>query len=416
MTHQLEFLKRKLDEGRRLMIYGAGSQGRGVARALRANGLEPVGFIDRNPDVQGRMLSDLPVSGPSVLGTQRAADSLFIIIAAFFFEREIAALLEAHGFVREISYIPYSSLKPHDYAVEISGLCNLRCISCPRANRQPVDRNAAMMDLDSFKQVISKIRSEAPFVGNIQLYQWGEPSLNKSLPEMILHARQNGILCSISSNLNHRADFRALIAARPECLRISVSGMESSYEVTHTGGRWETFLANARTVADLRRELYPEMKIELYYHRYKHSVGSAQDKMAELCKQFDFEFHPVPAYIISLDDVLAYCEGKPLSEPACRARDLLLVDIDEGLRLARSESYQDCDALRVILINADLSVSACMMFYDPRENTITKNYLETPLADIVARRATFPLCARCQKHGLHRYCGVFAKISEAERY
>jgi len=54
------------------------------------------------------------------------------------------------------------------------------------------------------------------------------------------------------------------------------------------------------------------MKVELYYHRYKHSLGIQQEQVKEMCRRFDFEFHPVPAYLISLDDVMGYCEGKPL--------------------------------------------------------------------------------------------------------
>ena len=95
-----------------------------------------------------------------------------------------------------------------------------------------------MMSLDNFRQVIDKIKTEDPFVGNIQLYQWGEPSLNKYLPEMIVYARSRGINCAISSNLNTNADFQRIIEAKPEWLRISASGWKDAYEITHTGGSW----------------------------------------------------------------------------------------------------------------------------------------------------------------------------------
>jgi len=273
-----------------------------------------------------------------------------------------------------------------------------------------------MMSLDIFKDVLAKILSEDPFVRNIQLYQWGEPTLNKHLSDMIRHARDNGVLCGVSSNLNHQADFRALVEARPECLRISASGIDDAYGLTHTGGDWKTFLTNVEMIAELRREIYPEMKVELYYHRYQHSIGDPQHRVGELCQKWGFEFHPVPAYLISLDDVLAYCEGKPLPESAQKTRDFLLIDLDDGLKLAKKEADLDCDALRVIMINADLSVSVCMMFYYPDGNTVTQNFLETSLDEIVARRSKASLCNKCKKHGIHRYCGVYAGISEDERY
>ncbi len=398
------------------MIYGAGSQGRGVLRSLRSARLEPVGFIDRNPGLHGSTVGGIPVHSPAALDAPEAAECLFVIVAAFFFEREISGLLQARGFTEGEGYLPYSQLKPRDYVVEVSGVCNLRCITCPRASRRPAGRNAAMMDAPTFGRVLEKIRREDPFVGNLQLYQWGEPTLNRKLPQMIRLAGEHGFLCSVSSNLNHPADFRALVESRPECLRLSVSGVEGGYERTHTGGRWETFLANVETIGRLRRSLYPEMKVELYYHCYKHSLGAPLERVAALSSRLGFEFHPIPAYLISLDDVLAYCEGRPLPDPACTARELLLVDTDDGLRRAKAEAHLPCDALRVIQINADLSVSACMMFYDPEGNTIADDYLDTPLEELIKVRATAPLCSRCRRHGIHRYCGVFAQLSEQERY
>ena len=416
VNRYFQLLTSKVAEGRRLLVYGAGNQGRGVVHALRKSGIEPAGFIDRNPALEGHLLAGLPVLSPAVLSRSGAPDSLFIIIAAFFFERDISEFLEARGFRRNHSYVAYSSLKPHDYAVEVSGICNLHCISCPRGGKRGSKRPNGMMSLDIFEEVIGKIRREDPFVANIQLYQWGEPTLNRDLPAMIHYARDKGILCSVSSNLNHPADFAALIASRPECLRLSVSGTGDNYSITHTGGDWNVFASNVERIAALRRDIYPEMKVELYYHRYKHSLGRQQDMVAGMCRMYDFEFHPVPAYLISLDDVLGYCEGKPLPESAQRARELLLVDVDEGVDRARAEAAMDCDALRVVLVNADLSVPVCMMFFDPDENICAKNFLDAAIEEIDDRRRKAPLCARCRKHGIHRYCGVYAKISEAERY
>jgi hypothetical protein len=80
------------------------------------------------------------------------------------------------------------------------------------------------------------------------------------------------------------------------------------------------------------------------------------------------------------------------------------------------ESSLECEAFRVLMINADLTVSTCMMYYDAHGNTIAGNYLETSLEEISARRNGNSLCPKCRKYGIHRYCGVYAKISEEERY
>ena len=416
MTTPLEQLDCAAAQGRKIFVYGAGNQGRGVLQALRSRGIEPIGLIDRNPVLQGRSLAGLQVLTPAILETPNKPAEMFVIIAAYFFEREIAGFLESLGFVRGAGYLSYSSLRPRDYVVEVSGLCNLSCITCPRSSRKPAGRYAQLMDLPTFQNVIDKIRREDPFVANIQLYQWGEPTLNKHLPDMIAYAHSRNILCTISSNLNFNANFRAIIEARPECLRISVSGTGERYAVTHTGGQWDHFIAHAQTVADLRREINPEMKVEFYHHLYNDDLDATRRQLEDLCARFDFEYHPVPAYLISLDDVLRYCEGEALPQTACDARKLLLVDLDEGIALARAQAALTCDALRMVLINADLSVSCCMMFYDPQDNTCVDNYLTKPIEEITARRMTAALCVRCRKHGIHRYCGVYAQIGEEKRY
>ena len=416
MISPLEQLNHAVLQRKKIFIYGAGNQGRGFAQALRDSGIMPAGLIDRNPVVQGRSIAGLMVFDPSVLEAESGQEENFVIIAAFFFEKEISNSLERLGYKRGKSYLPYSLLRPRDYAVEVSGVCNLSCIACPRASRKPAGRYAKTMDLETFQRVIDKIRREDPFVANIQLYQWGEPTLNKQLPDMIRYARGKNVLCTISSNLNYHANFQDIMESRPECLRISVSGTGECYSLTHTGGKWDRFLSHVEEVAALRLTIYPEMKVELYHHLYNDDVHSDRQQIEDLCARFDFEYHPVPAYLISLDDVLGYCEGRPLPDTACQGRKLLMVDLDEGLSRARAEAALDCDALRVVLINADLSVSCCMMFYDPEYNTCAENYLESPIEEITAKRQTAPLCLRCRRYGIHRYCGIYAKIGEEKRY
>jgi hypothetical protein len=416
MSNSLEQLREKTSQSRKILVYGAGNQGRGMVYILQKHGVEPIAFVDRNPELQGRTIAGIPVWGPSILADPGAADRFFVIIAAFFFEKEVSNLLEAQGFYTGISYLPYSLLKSNDYALEVSGVCNLHCIACPRASRRPSGRHTGMMSLENFEKVIAKLKSEDPFISNIQLYQWGEPTLNPNLPAMIRHARGKDILCTLSSNLNHSADFASLIESRPECFRISVSGTGDDYAVTHTGGNWETFLAHAEKIAELRDEIYPEMKIELYHHLYRGKSDIQREQLTDICCRLHFEYHPVPAYLISLDDVLNYCEGESLPETAQQARELLLVDLDEGLARAKAEASLPCDSLRVTLINADLSVSNCMMYFDLEGNTCTRSFLETPMEEIFAQRRASMLCKRCRKHGIHRYCGIYAHLGEQSRY
>lgn len=416
MPHPLLILKEATARGRGIWLWGAGNQGRGLAKVLEDTGVPVTGFVDSSKDLIGTYVGEWPVVGPEMVEEPGASTRIFIIIAAFFFAETLHQRLLELGFTEGTSFLPYRALKPRDYVVEVSGVCNLRCLSCPQADRgSGRRRSGTLMSLASFQAVIDKLHQEEPFVGNIQLYQWGEPTLNPALPEMLRYARDQGILCAISSNLNAPADYEAILEARPEWFRISTSGTGQNYERTHTGGNWERFLTNLGRVAAARRRFHPQMKVELYYHRYRHSSVTEQAEIAARCHDAGFEFHPIPAYLVGLDDVLAYCEGRSLPPAAARARDLLLRDLDEGLSRSCAEKHLQCDVFNVIHINADLSVSICMMFFYPEDNTAVPNYLDTPLQQILVARMGAQLCERCMTHGIHRYCGVYARLSDDER-
>lgn len=399
-----------LRAGRPVWIWGAGNQGRGMCRVLQRHGVPLAGFLDRAADRLPAAVMELPVAPTDTIRSAGFAGANFVLIAAYFFEAEIAAELVAAGMAEERDFLPYSRIKPIDYSIDISGTCNLKCISCPRAARSPDERKLGFMPMETYRRVLDKILEESPFVGNLQLYQWGEPTLHPQLPEIIEYSRSRGVLCAISTNLNAKVDYARILAARPEWLRISSSGWGEDYEIAHTKGRWPVFLANLREVARLRREHHPEMKVEVYYHLYKHSVGEGFERFQTLCDELGLELHPVNAYLISLDDVLRYCEGTPLPAHAKQASELLLLDLDHGIEIARRYAQLPCDALRCININWDASVSNCMMYYYPEANVIAPSYLDMPLEEIQTRRYASDLCSRCMKHGIHQYCSAYARL------
>lgn len=396
--------------GKELYLWGAGNQGRGMARVLIENNIIPAGYIDSSPEMAGQSLTQIKVETPDIL-TKKVKEKIFIIISAFFYEQEIASTCNRYGLTKGSDFIHYSQLKFRDYSIDISGICNLNCLSCPRASKRKDAPASGMMSLENFKQVITKIRREDPFVGNIQLYQWGEPTLNKELPEMIDYAREHNILSAISSNLNTNVDYQRIIESKPEWFRVSASGWGKDYEIAHTGGKWDTFLYNFRKLSELRRVYHPEMKLELYYHLYSHSVGAGFKKFRNFCKEMSVEFHPVYAYLISLDDVLRYQEGEPLPSSANRIMKHMIFDVAKGLAIAKKESDMPCDAFRSIHINSDLSVSNCMMFFYPKGNRAVLNFLEHDINTIMEKRHNCDICKRCLKHSMHRYCSAYSTLA-----
>ena len=399
----------KLLRGREIYVWGAGQQGRGIVRILDENGFSVMGFIDSSPQLQGELVLGHPIVAPEAVRVPDGdARRPLLILASFFFEDQIRERCRVLGLDRSCDILSYKELKPFDYAVDISGGCNLRCISCPRASRHDRHPPAGFMTPATFEKVLEKILLEDPFAGSIQLYQWGEPLLNPQLPEILRIANGRGIQCAVSSNLNLTRDLAPVIEAGPAWFRVSVSGTEQEYERTHTGASWTRLLGNLERLAELRAALNPGMKTELYYHLYRHNQGEPLERVRELCARLNFEFHPVWAYLISLDDVLEHLEGKGLSREAEEASQLLALDLESGMALARAEADKECLVERCIHINWNLTVSHCMMFFYPEENVAVPNFLEAPLEEIQRARRACRLCRRCRSHALHRYCSVYS--------
>lgn len=390
---------------REVVIWGAGQQGRGMCRVLERQGVRVRGFIDSNPALHGARALGYPIAAPSSI--TEGAERCFVIIASMLYDEAIKEQCRSLGLVEYADFLSYKELKPLDYAIDISGGCNLRCISCPRASRHQRHPPVGFMDAATFEKVLDKILREDPLVGSVQLYQWGEPLLNPQLPEILRIANSRGVPCAVSSNLSMDVDLGPVIKAGPAWFRVSISGTGPGYEKTHSGGNWQRLLTNLRALSSLRTELRPDMKTEVFYHLYKHNQGKEFTQARDLCRELGFEFHPVWAYLISLDDVLEHLEGGELSKEAQGASQLLALELEDGMALARAEANEPCVVDRCICVNWNLSVSNCLMFFYPEGNVAAENFLETPLSEIRKRRASCTLCKRCRSKALHRYCSVY---------
>lgn len=393
-----------LINGRQLYVWGASIVGSGTCRALERCGFPPVAFIDSSSRFNGKTSLGYQVLAPNaVLSVSTLRDNAFIIIASGHYEDEISELCKAAGLLPTKDFMSARELSPLDPSVDVSGLCNLRCISCPRGNykEQPP---RGFMSVDTYKQVLDKLLTELPFMGNIQLYAWGEPLLHPELAEIIRSTVDRGVLCAISTNLNIRKNFDEVIRARPDWIKVSTSGYGSPYETTHTGGDWDLLLSNLQQLSKLRQRFHPEMYVEVNYHLYRHNLGEEYQKMSNLCTDLGFIFRPNCAYLYPLDKVMDYCEGRELGPEAQKTLDMILLGIDEGLTRAHNQANLPCAEERCFPISWNLNVRSCGAYFWP---TVAENYLTEPLSSIIKRRMKSGICTRCKRQALHRYTSVY---------
>ncbi len=394
---------RKIIAGKKVYIWGAMIVGQGVCRALERFQVSIDAFIDSSKSLQGKAGLGYPILSAQNILEDQSQDDRVIIISSGHYDLEIEQICIAAGLRKDKHYVMSYDLNDVDPSVDISGTCNLRCISCPCGNikdRPP----AGFMTSGEYRPVLDKLLRELPFLGSIQLYAWGEPLLNKNLAQIVKVTREAKVLTALSSNLNVTTGYREVVAEKLDWFKISASGFEKSYEITHTGGKWTRFLHNLEQLVRLREKYHPEMHILLNYHLYKHNIGGDYRKMKKLCDELEIIFRPSPAYLYPLDNIRDHINGKPLSKEAMATLDLLLMGIDEGIAKALERKNNRCPEERCLPIAWDRKVRFCGVYYNP---FICDDFLTTPLSEILKNRVHSTFCKECKDRGLHQFTGVY---------
>lgn len=393
----------KLIGGRNVHIWGARHEGYASRLALRRHGIQPVGYIDSSSSLAGSSAFGLPITDPAGFFKKESTEAAFIIVASGFFADEIAERCEKEGWRRNRDFTVYGDLRRFNYQVEVAGMCNLRCISCPRGN-WPRHRKPGLMSPETYGRLIDKILLDDPWTGIITLYNWGEPLLNPALPEIINITREKGLLSAVSSNLAMNKDFDDVIRAGPDWFRISNSGWGENYEKTHTGARWEVFLSNCHKLSEYKKRYHPEMLVEFFFHIYSHNRDDFA-KIRSFCDELGFTLRYRHAALAPLDNIALVIDGGQITDAAAKTRKLQFLHVEEVMDIASSERNRPCFYMNHLWIDWDLSVAHCMEWYDPALILFEKDFLSVTLDEIEAARIGSDHCRKCMEKGIHRaYC------------
>ncbi|PIQ25962.1 hypothetical protein COW36_02865 [bacterium (Candidatus Blackallbacteria) CG17_big_fil_post_rev_8_21_14_2_50_48_46] len=391
--------------GRKVYIWGARHDGYAVRLALSRYGINATSFIDSSLALKGTSAFGLVIESPDQFFGTESAEDAFVIIASGFFADEISQICESKGFRKEQDYVIYRELRRFNYQVEVTGYCNLTCISCPRGN-WPRHRPTGLMNTETYSKLLDKIIEDDPWTGIITLYNWGEPLLNPDLPEIIRTTREKGLLSAVSSNLAMKKDFENVIQADPTWFRISNSGWGENYEKTHTGGKWDVFLANCYKLAEYRKKHNSQMLVELFFHIYSHNREDFP-KMQALCDELGFTLRYRHAALAPLDNIALVIEGSETSKAAQKTRDIQFLHVEEVMGMARAERDRPCYYMDHLWIDWNLSVAHCMEWYDP-SLVLFDNFMDISLDQITPARVNSQHCQSCMEKGIHRAYTVYA--------
>ncbi|HEU4726927.1 MAG TPA: glycosyltransferase [Kofleriaceae bacterium] len=312
--------------------------------------------------------------------------------------------------MRYLSELPAGG--PATAMIEPTNLCNLACPTCPTGTGKIKPLPA--MTLERFDHVLGGL---TPRLANLALWNYGEPLLNKELPEMIARAKAAGVgVVKVSSNVHFLDGERgtALLGSGLDVLILSVDGAsQATYEVFRRDG---DFGRVARSVAWLcaekRRLGLTRPRIELQFIAMRHNEHELPE-MRRLAREWGVDALRVKT--VGADD-----DATRDLVPASSLLSRYAAD-----RETPSVRHAFCTmAWDHAVVNVDGSVTPCCYLRpDMGDEFVMGNVFEAPFtaiwrgeryrsfrARMLAGRAAMPICNRC-RGGTHDLIAAVEEVA-----
>ena len=245
--------------------------------------------------------------------------------------------------------------------------CNLECPLCLSHMLREDRYLRPNLKLNQIDGILAKY---GDYLIRIWLSLWGEPLLNKQLPELIAKCKQHDIWVLISSNMSVPLKddmIDALIVSGLDSINLSIDGAtQETYEKYRRGGNLELVLDNARRFVAAKQRLNSATPHLIW--RYldfpwtRHEVDAAR----QLAMQIGVDEFGVSAGVMTPQTKHSLSD-RPADEPPRPAPPKLLA---QRRRQARDRVYQyqyfGCDYLyQSISINSDGVVHPCCYVVSP---------------------------------------------------
>jgi MoaA/NifB/PqqE/SkfB family radical SAM enzyme len=174
----------------------------------------------------------------------------FITISKLFFSKYVTPKKLLNAIAVYLQYLLKTERiigYPIKIYVDPASVCNLKCPLCPTGNGDK-SRSKGFMKFEAFKKIIDEVKD---YVIQVDLYNWGEPLLNKEIFKMVEYAHKLGIRTRISTNLTILSESAVenMINSGLDELIASIDGAsEETYQKYRVGGSFEKVIENLKLI------------------------------------------------------------------------------------------------------------------------------------------------------------------------
>jgi len=252
---------------------------------------------------------------------------------------------------------------PYYMVLEPTNSCNLRCPLCP-TGLQISARKKGLMNMDNFKLLIDNIHEHCI---ELALQNWGEPTLNKKLPEMLKYCNEKNIFTIVSSNFSrlYKDNYlEELVKSGLNFLHIDLDGLDQeTYKKYRRNGNLDIVLENIKNISNIKKNLnlkFPYLHCSMLAMKHnEHQISKFLEMKDEL---------GVDEVTIDKIQVNPNTSSKWLPDN----KKLVYESYPEGEALSKSstpKSLKKCNwPWSGFVINWDGSVSPCCIVDDPNSD------------------------------------------------
>ncbi len=267
---------------------------------------------------------------------------------------------------RLLSQIEYRQKKiklkslPYLYYIDVGNFCNLKCPLCPTGNSSD-KRKRQFMNFETYKKIFDKIKKHSLYVN---LYNWGEPFLNKDILKIIEYTKKNKVGVILSTNFNNVNDdtIKSIVKLQVDKIIISIDGSDQhSYTTYRRNGDFNKVLLNLKKLLSIKMVLKSRYPLIVWQYLVSKKNEKFTNEASKLAKELGIKI-VFPKFQISQEIVLKK-----------QIIDKKLVDewiTDENKKHEKDYTFRiksPCEYLYYyMIINPEGTTSPCCAIYDSK--------------------------------------------------
>ncbi len=172
---------------------------------------------------------------------------------------------------------------PSTIMLEVTNLCNLKCITCPREYLFGEQMDKGYMNFEKLKKIID---DAYPYIDSIGLTGLGETFLYKDIVNAVnyIKSKSKGIIisCSINAQLKNSVDIASQLVNKIDTIQISMDGIGKVYDKVRLRGDFNFFEESLRRIVNLTMNSDTDVMLNVVlvkenYHQMSDMLEFAQN-------------------------------------------------------------------------------------------------------------------------------------------